>query len=153
MVGEYPKPPSVAQSIPSSVAKEISRDEVMTRPSDLSAASFAKVYPLRLMLAEDNLLNQQLMTYPRQIRLRWFVRCWQWKTSIWSIPSIGSAASTRKAIEAIFMDMQMPEVEGPEATHLIRTFCRQTGCPQPHIMALTAKAFFRGQAECMRAGM
>ena len=47
----------------------------------------------------------------------------------------------------------MPEVEGPEATQLIRKFCRQVGCPQPHIMALTAKAFSEDRAECMRAGM
>ena len=153
-LGEYPKPPSVAQSIPSSVAKEISRDEVMTRPSDLSAASFAKVYPLRLMLAEDNLLNQQLMT--RILAKYGYVDLYvvdNGRQAFEVFRRLAQQHPREKAIEAIFMDMQMPEVEGPEATHLIRTFCRQTGCPQPHIMALTAKAFSEDRAECMRAGM
>lgn len=117
-----------------------------------ASVSFETNYPLKIMLAEDNLLNQQLMT---RILAKY------------GYDDVIVVDNGRKAfdafsrlfqqggepIEAIFMDMQMPEVEGPEATQLIRTFCRGEGCPQPHVMALTAKAFSEDRADCLRAGM
>jgi CheY-like chemotaxis protein len=127
--------------------------EVLRRPTDLSSSSFAKAYPLRLMLAEDNLLNQQLMT--RILAKYGYVDLIVVDNGRQAFEVFRRTAQQpqEKTIQGIFMDMQMPEVEGPEATHLIRTFCRQTGCPQPHIMVLTAKAFSEDRAECMRAGM
>lgn len=143
------------ETIASSVKIEIKR-EAPNRPANLSASSFASAYPLRLMLAEDNLLNQQLMT--RILAKYGYVDLYVADNGRQAFEVFRRLAQQQKQtherpIEAIFMDMQMPEVEGPEATHLIRSFCYQTGCPQPHIMALTAKAFTEDRAECMRAGM
>ena len=128
------------------------RDEILSRPADLSTASFAKSYPIRLMLAEDNLLNQQLMT--RILAKYGYVDLYVVDNGRQAFEVFRRLAQQKeRPIEAIFMDMQMPEVEGPEATKLIRTFCHQTRTPQPHVMALTAKAFSEDRAECMRAGM
>lgn len=121
------------------------------RPTDLSVSAFAKAYPLCLMLAEDNLLNQQLMT--RILAKYGYADLYVVDNGRQAFEVFRRLSQQPQQIEAIFMDMQMPEVEGPEATHLIRSFCNQTGCPQPHIMALTAKAFSEDRAECMRAGM
>lgn len=121
-------------------------------PGTGTTSNFASTYPLHLMLAEDNLLNQQLMTR---------ILC------KYGYDDVLVADNGRQALEAfarltvegkcpidaIFMDMQMPEVEGPEATHLIRSFCRKNGVKQPHVMALTARAFSEDRAECLRAGM
>ena len=155
-LGEYPTPSSASRITAScsSAAKHefhITREEVLTRPAELSTSSFAKAYPLRLMLAEDNLLNQQLMT--RILAKYGYLDLYVVDNGRQSFEVFRRLAQKESPIEAIFMDMQMPEVEGPEATNLIRTFCRQTGCRQPHIMALTAKAFSEDRAECMRAGM
>lgn len=150
--------PSVAASIPSSSPPRAAvRDETLSRPAELSTSSFAKAYPLRLMLAEDNLLNQQLMT--RILAKYGYVDLYvvdngRQAFEVFRRLAQSSAKNEReRPIEAIFMDMQMPEVEGPEATKLIRAFCHQTRTLQPHIMALTAKAFSEDRAECMRAGM
>ena len=142
----------LAPSIASSTKFEQQR-EVLSRPAELSISSFAKSYPLRLMLAEDNLLNQQLMT--RILAKYGYVDLFVVDNGRQAFEVFRRLAQQpqEKPIQAIFMDMQMPEVEGPEATRMIRTFCRQTACPQPHIMALTAKAFSEDRAECMRAGM
>ena len=116
------------------------------------SASFASTYPLHLMLAEDNLLNQQLMT--RILAKYGYVDVVVADNGRQAIEAFAKLANEEKTpIDAIFMDMQMPEIEGPEATHLIRTFCRQTGNKQPHVMALTAKAFSEDRAECLRSGM
>ena len=151
-LGEYTK-----VTIPSSTAETGSQkqepgDEIIARPAELLTSSFAKIYPLRLMLAEDNLLNQQLMT--RILAKYGYTDLYVVDNGMQAYEvfrRLSTEDTTR--INAIFMDMQMPEVEGPEATYLIRSYCNQSGCPQPHIMALTAKAFSEDRAECMRAGM
>jgi CheY-like chemotaxis protein len=129
----------------------MSTANTISRPEGLSTGSFAKSYPINLMLAEDNLLNQQLMT--RILAKYGYVELYVVDNGRQAFEVFRRLSQQETPIEAIFMDMQMPEVEGPEATQLIRQFCRQIGCPQPHIMALTAKAFSEDRAECMRAGM
>lgn len=116
-----------------------------------TTSSFAINYPLRLMLAEDNLLNQQLMT--RILNKYSYTDVVVVDNGRQAAEVFARLAGEGDLIEAIFMDMQMPEIEGPEATELIRKYCAQADIPQPHIMALTAKAFSEDRAECLRAGM
>jgi CheY-like chemotaxis protein len=51
---------------------------------------------------------------------------------------------------AIFMDMQMPKLNGLEATQEIR---RLPGYRDTPIIAMTANAFAEDKAKCMAAGM
>ncbi len=55
-----------------------------------------------------------------------------------------------QAYIAIFMDMQMPKVNGVEATRLIRAIPLHRDTP---IIAMTANAFAEDKAECLAAGM
>ncbi len=71
---------------------------------------------------------------------------------------VDTAENGLKAIElaglerydAILMDMQMPELDGPEATRRLRTM---PACAHTPILAMTANAFAEDRARCFAAGM
>ena len=60
------------------------------------------------------------------------------------------AMSRKNSYAAIFMDMQMPKLNGVEATRLIRQLPEYRNTP---IIAMTANAFAEDKAECLAAGM
>jgi len=99
---------------------------------------------LRVLLAEDNLVNQKLVT--RLLERRGH--------------SVTVAANGRLAVQAvnrdhydvILMDVQMPEMGGFEATAIIRDMERREGAHTP-IVALTANAMKGDSERCLSAGM
>jgi CheY-like chemotaxis protein len=60
------------------------------------------------------------------------------------------ALATKNSYAAIFMDMQMPNLNGLEATQAIRQFPGQKDTP---IIAMTANAFSEDREHCYKAGM
>jgi signal transduction histidine kinase/ActR/RegA family two-component response regulator len=100
--------------------------------------------PLRILLAEDNRVNQ-LVT----------VRLLEKEGH-----RVKIAANGRAALEALedddfdlaLMDLQMPEMDGFDATAIIRERERATGAHLP-IIALTANAMVGDQERCLQAGM
>jgi len=103
--------------------------------------AFATAYPFRILIAEDNVINQQLM---QQIlgNLGYCPACVE-------NGELAVAAAGSNSYDLILMDVQMPEMDGLEATRIIR---RQPG-RQPVIIALTANAMLGDREECLTAGM
>ena len=103
--------------------------------------NFSRKYPLRILIAEDNPVNQK------------------WTTKILSKMGYQPAIAENGKIvlemvghetyDLILMDVQMPEMDGLEATKMIR-LCLEK---QPVVIAMTANVMHGDRQACMQAGM
>lgn len=101
--------------------------------------------PLRILAAEDNLMNQlvlKTLLEPLMIDLH-----------IVSDGEGALAAWSDAHWDAILMDIQMPGMDGPTATRLIRAREEAEGRPRTPIIALTANAMSHHEREYLSAGM
>jgi CheY-like chemotaxis protein/HPt (histidine-containing phosphotransfer) domain-containing protein len=100
--------------------------------------------PLRLLLVEDNPVNQRV------------ARCIleKWGHAVTSAPNGNDAleAVRRSQFDTILMDLQMPVMDGFEATFAIRAFESRNGHRTP-IIAMTAHAMKGDRERCLDAGM
>jgi two-component system sensor histidine kinase/response regulator len=99
---------------------------------------------LRILLAEDNLVNQHLMTRLLEKRSHRVVLAADGREAL--------AALEKDSYELVLMDIEMPEMNGMEATARIREKEKITGRHQP-IVALTAHAMKGDQELCLAGGM
>jgi CheY-like chemotaxis protein len=96
-----------------------------------------------ILLVEDNLLNQ--MVAQGMLRLLGF-------TSDLVENGVQAVDALRnKAYQTVLMDIQMPEMDGLEATRRIRH--ELPAGHQPYIIALTANAMSGDEQRCLDAGM
>ena len=109
--------------------------ELMTNPSRRRA---------RILVAEDNEVNQMLAT--RMLERRGY------EVVIAGDGRQALATYEREAFDLILMDVQMPEMNGLEATAIIRQREAGTGEHMP-IIAMTARAMKGDREECLAAGM
>ncbi len=100
--------------------------------------------PLSILLADDNRINQTLAMRLLQTRGHTVVGASNGTEAV--------AAYTRQAFDAVLMDVQMPEMDGFEATAQIRALERQTGTRIP-IIAFTSHAMRGDRERCLQAGM
>jgi signal transduction histidine kinase/CheY-like chemotaxis protein/HPt (histidine-containing phosphotransfer) domain-containing protein len=103
--------------------------------------------PLRILLAEDNIVNQKLATIMLEKRGHEVVVAGT-GTEVLSILENREL----KPFSLILMDVQMPEMGGFEATARIREKEKISGGHIP-IVALTARAMKGDREECLQAGM
>jgi CheY-like chemotaxis protein len=99
---------------------------------------------LRVLVAEDNMVNQKLMTRMLEKRGHTVVVAGDGRSAL--------AALERQSFDVVLMDVQMPAMDGLAATVVIRERERQTGAHLP-VMALTAHAMKGDEEKCLAAGM
>ncbi len=108
--------------------------------------SFARQYPLRLLVVEDDKVNLKLILALLQ---RLGYQAFAAKNGREAVQ-----IQQRQHVDCILMDLQMPEMDGMEATQSIRNFEKIAHSPQPaFISALTANIFPADRQRCFDAGM
>jgi len=111
------------------------------QPVAILTEKFSEDYPLRILIAEDNIINQKLIA---RILLK---LGYQINTANDGIQVLESLK--KKDFNVILMDVQMPEMDGFEATQAIR----EMPIKQPYIIAMTANAMSQDKDECLQIGM
>jgi PAS domain S-box-containing protein len=104
---------------------------------------FASEYPLKVLLVEDNLVNQKV-ALGLLTRLGYHAD--------WAANGLQALAMMEKqAYDLVLMDLQMPEMDGLEACREIHA--RFPAERIPKIVALTANALMSDRERCLAAGM
>ncbi len=105
--------------------------------------AMAKNHPLRILLTEDNAVNQKVaLRILQQIGYRADIA----SNGLEAIESV-----ERQPYDVILMDVQMPEMDGLEATrNIVKTWSKSE---RPYIIAMTANAMEGDREACLAAGM
>lgn len=98
---------------------------------------------LRVLVAEDNILNQRVIAY--------LLRGIDCEVDIVQNGVEAVEALTNQWYDIVLMDVRMPEMDGVEATHQIRRLLPADA--QPQIFALSAGIAPDERQECLDAGM
>jgi CheY-like chemotaxis protein len=101
------------------------------------------VHPMNILLAEDSTVNQRVVVGILGRRGH--------KVTVAKDGKVALDAASRQRFDLILMDMHMPEMDGLEATRLIRELGSPLG--KVPIIALTAAAFREHSQACLDAGM
>jgi CheY-like chemotaxis protein len=99
---------------------------------------------LRVLLAEDNMVNRRLVTRMLEKRGHTVAAVEDGREAV--------AAFDTAKFDLALMDLQMPIMDGLEATAAIREREKTTGARLP-IIALTAHSLDAHRSECLSAGM
>jgi len=96
-----------------------------------------------ILVAEDNTINQKV--------IRQLLRHLGYRADVVGNGAEAVEAMERQDYQVILMDMQMPEMDGLEATRRLRQ--RFRGANAPYIIAMTANAMPGDRERCLDAGM
>lgn len=124
---------------------QVAQPEQKPQPSALSIGHAVLNQHSRLLVAEDNLINQEVV-----LGMLDQSQCYV------ELVENGELAIEKRFSEKfdlILMDCQMPVLDGYSATRLIREQEEQTGLDNIPIIALTANALKGDREKCMDAGM
>jgi CheY-like chemotaxis protein len=137
------KPSQLLDALSVVFAEQPSR--VKRRPDETPAIDpeLGHKHPLRVLLAEDNAVNQKLaLRLLAQMGYRADVAA----NGQEALESLG-----RQDYDVVLMDVQMPEMDGLEASRQINR--RWTQAERPRIVAMTANAMQGDRERCLEAGM
>ncbi len=122
----------------------IALDGERPRPADWITMHELSPQPLKILLAEDNAVNQKLA-----VGILESLGC---EVTVARTGREAIAWNDREQFDAILMDIQMPELDGLEATRQIRK--REAGSGRnSRIIAMTAHAMAGDKELCLEAGM
>jgi PAS domain S-box-containing protein len=115
--------------------------EVASPPATAAGPDLASRHPLRILLVEDNAVNQQLALL--------LLEKLGYRADVAANGVEALEALDRQPYDAVLMDVEMPEMDGLEATRRIR----ERSSNGPHVVAVTANALQGERERCLAAGM
>jgi len=145
-----PVQPALLQSALLQVRSGAKPDAKRVLPTSRLDTSMGAKVPLRILLTDDNIINQKVA-----LRL---LQQLGYKADTANNGLEAIRALERQPYDIILMDVQMPEMDGLEATRRIRQRQQAPG-PSPHfgqpiaIIAMTANAMQGDREKCLAAGM
>jgi signal transduction histidine kinase/DNA-binding response OmpR family regulator len=116
------------------------------RPADAASRferELGKTHPLRILVAEDNAANQKLAIL--------MLAKLGYRADVAANGLEVLAAVERQQYDVVLMDVQMPEMDGLQASRRICARWRKTD--RPRLIAVTASAMRGDREECLAAGM
>jgi PAS domain S-box-containing protein len=120
-------------------AESAERVAVVAEPDE----HLAERLPLRILVVEDNAVNQQLALL--------LLQKVGYRADVAANGVEALEALQRQRYDVVLMDVEMPEMDGLEATRQIRRMAAVG--PRPRIIAVTAKALQGERELCLQAGM
>ena len=117
------------------------------RPAELLPQAMQGPLGGRVLVVEDNRINQQVigaMLHKLGVDVLMADN---------GQMAIDMVMANKGQLTAVLMDVQMPVLDGYQATAQIREWERQHGRPELPIIAVTADAFAEDQARCLVSGM
>ena len=135
--------PLKASQLYNALIRLLTDGEAEADAADVSTDGKQAVSSVRILLAEDNAVNQK-------VALRLLEKLGYRADVVWNGREV-LAALERQPYDIVLMDVQMPELDGLDAT---RSICERW--PQenrPHIVAMTANALPEDREACFAAGM
>jgi PAS domain S-box-containing protein len=112
-------------------------------PREGPVEQLAERMPLRILVAEDNVVNQQLALL--------LLKKLGYRADVTANGLEALQALKREPYDVVLMDVQMPTMDGLEATRRIRQ--RWLEGQRPHVIAATANAMREEREACLAAGM
>ena len=133
----------VIVNLPFEISSQLEAEKSLEKaPTFKIDINFSENFPHNILVAEDNKINQKL------IHMMLKKLGYQIDFANNGKEAVDMAVSNEYSL--IFMDMQMPELDGIEATKIILERQNQKN---PKIIAITANAMIEDKAKCLQAGM
>jgi PAS domain S-box-containing protein len=138
------KPGELRQALQQQLAARSQRPRARSPvPAPAASSPLGSQRALRILVAEDNLVNQKLM--------RLLLGRMGYRADIVANGREAVEAVQRQRYDVVLMDLHMPEMDGMQATTCIRA--QLDAGDQPRIIAVTADVLDETQARCLAVGM
>ncbi|MEM8808243.1 MAG: response regulator [Cyanobacteria bacterium P01_G01_bin.38] len=137
--GDWPAPARATH--PQAAPKQSAHKQTVHKQSEVDS-NLAAQFPLKILVAEDNLVNQK-------IALKVLSK-FGYTADVVANGLETLEALNQKAYDVVFMDVQMPKMDGLEAT---RRIIERWGKQRPRVIAMTANALKQDKENCLTAGM